>query len=381
MKMKTVWLLSFGVAGLLACSDAVTTSDEEVDAVAEVTTGEVEAPQDTVPGVPDGDVEDLGFSDADSAKLDIEPSDLESPVESVRPRSEGCERASPSVTRCESFEIQCADGSPAIVDVAVFEPEPGLPRKGVVIFGSGGGGTGFYNFPLRKRLTDAGYTLLERRWLAAEGWFSGASEGPPQASCRLAALLRHYKRTLADELPLCATGNSGGSAELVYALTWHDAAQSLAFAMPTSGPFHRLDLFCQGQNDSAWVERADELRNLCSGCVGTGYQAGGGVITLLDASFDEAPCSNPGADGLGILRAASPDIGPSIPGLGSLPIHLKVGKLDEKAYAVFVAALAEELEKTRANVTLEFVDHVGHEMDQFEDGARMIADELLAHCK
>ncbi len=74
-------------------------------------------------------------------------------------------------------------------------------------------------------------------------------------------------------------------------------------------------------------------------------------------------------------------VGPSVPGLAGLPGHLKVGKLDEKAYAVFVAALEEELTNAQVSVTLEFVDDVGHEMDQFETGAKLIADELFEYCK
>jgi hypothetical protein len=298
-------------------------------------------------------------------------------------RAAPCVKAAASATRCESYEVTCGGAAPALVDVAVFEPAASVPRRGVILFGSGGGGTGFFNFPRRQELLQAGYVVLDRRWLAAEGWFDGATEGPPQAACRYAALARHFKRTLAPALPLCATGNSGGSAELVYALAWRDLGPSLAFALPTSGPFHRLDLMCQGQGDAAWVAEADALRaQLCPGCVGRGYQAGGGILSLLDASFGAgAPCSAPGPGDLARLRAASPIGGSSLAALRAPPIHFLVGQLDENAFAAFVGALHGELLAAGADASLAFLPDVGHELDQFPAGAERVRDELLAHCR
>jgi len=91
--------------------------------------------------------------------------------ESVVLRAQPCEKQPASATKCESFEVTCGGADPAIVDLVYFEPS-GVPSKGAIIFGSGGDGTGFYNFTQRKALTDAGFTVLDRRWPA--GWFTGA---------------------------------------------------------------------------------------------------------------------------------------------------------------------------------------------------------------
>lgn len=371
MSTSKVWSLSLGMVGVaslvVACSS--TEGGPSVAPVESVPAPTASAPAPTASAPtssPEGGADDGGRA------FD----------ESVRVRTEPCEKAAPQATRCESYEIVCGGASPAVVDVAYFEPPAGVAKKGVVLFGSGGGGTGFYNFPARDALTGAGYTLVDRRWTADRGWFDGAKAGPQEAACRYAALARYVKRTHAPSVPLCATGNSGGSAELVYALAWNGLASSLAFAMPTSGPFHRLDLFCQGQTDSAWVTETSALWSACPGCVGKGTQAGGGVISLLDASFGGSPmCSSPGAAGLATLLAKSPVKGPDVPRMGRLPVHLKVGALDEAAYPIFSAALHRELGAAGVNVSYEVLAGVGHEMDKYDEGVKAIRDSLLTGCK
>jgi hypothetical protein len=153
--------------------------------------------------------------------------------------------------------------------------------------------------------------------------------------------------------------------------------------MPTSGPFHRLDLICQGQQDTAWIAAADALKaGYCPDCLGNRYQAGGGIITLIDASFGtDAHCSTPSNEGAVMLRNGSPDVGPSVPTLDATLVHLKVGKLDDGPFSFFVPALYEDLVDAGANVNLEFLDDVGHEMDQYEDGVTEIGDAILEHCR
>jgi hypothetical protein len=359
---------------LLACGDGATSAGSTADTAA---ADNADTPNDTSAADTSNDTSATDTSNDTSA---TDTSNDTSQAASVIHLDIDCERVGSAATRCDAYEVTCGGATPARVDVAVFEPP--TPSKGVVIFGSGGGGTGFYNYPGRRELLDAGYTILERRWLAAEGWFSGATEGPAQASCRFAALLAHLKTTLAPDIPLCATGNSGGSAELVYALTWHDAASSLAFAMPTSGPFHRLDLICQGALDPSWVTEADALReSLCPDCEGDGYQAGPGILRLIDASFGGPRCSAPTPSDLATLRAASPDIGPFADDLAALPVAFKVGKLDQNAFAAFVGALNRELAALGADVDLAFLSGVGHEMDKYELGVTALRDALLAHCR
>jgi hypothetical protein len=179
--------------------------------------------------------------------------------------------------------------------------------------------------------------------------------------------------------PLCATGNSGGSAELIYALTWADAGDVLTYALPTSGPFHRLDLARQGATDAAWpAQCAALLDEQCPDCAAQRCQVGGGIVALFDASFGATPrCSTPGNGGLAILSAASPVRGSSIPEI-AIAVDLLIGELDDGPFAPLVIALHDELLTAGVDVSLSFIADAGHEMDQFDPGRDAILAALRA---
>lgn len=301
--------------------------------------------------------------------------------ESVTLRAQPCEKSPASATKCESYEVECGGAPPAVVDVVYFDADPGVPKKGAVVFGSGGDGTGFYNFTQRKALTAAGFMVIDRRWPA--GWFTGATEGPQQAACRYAALIRYLRSTVAQNGQLlCATGNSGGSAELGYALTWQKAGASLDFAMPTSGPFHRLDYACQGDSDATWAAECAALKaSSCPDCASTGCQLGNGPASLIDTSFGgKTVCTAPGAGDLAILKAASPDLGPSAATLDGTRAHFLIGKLDPGAYEPLATSLVNEIVAKGGKAQMTYVDGAAHEMDMSVEGATAILNTLLAEC-
>ncbi len=291
-----------------------------------------------------------------------------------------CEKSPGAATRCERHEVTCEGLAPAIVELAIYEAAGGVPSKGTILFGSGGEGTGFYNFTQAKALLSVGYTIVDRRWPA--GWFTGATDGPQQAACRLGALIRHLRADPPASGPLCATGNSGGSAELGFALTWQGAGPSLDFAMPTSGPFHRLDLACQGESDPDWPAACEALHLAnCPDCASMSCQLGNGPRALMDRSFAETPrCSAPGPGDLELLAERSPALGPDIAGLGALPIHFLIGKDDPGAYEPLATALHDALADADAVVDIDFITGAPHEMDSVPAGGEAIRDALLARC-
>ena len=299
--------------------------------------------------------------------------------ESVTLRTQPCEKQPAGASKCESFEVVCDGADPAIVDMIYFEPTGGA-TKGAILFGSGGDGTGYYNFTQRKALNDAGFTVLDRRWPA--GWFTGAKDGPQQAACRYAALVQYIKKNVVKDKLLCATGNSGGSAELGYALTWQGAGQVLDFAMPTSGPFHRLDYACNGDLDAMWTAECTALKaSTCPDCASTGCQLGNGPRALIDNSFGGATrCSAPMGTDLNLLKLLSPEFGPNASTLDGAAVHFLVGKLDPGAYEPLVTSLYNSLKATGNNVKLTYVAGAAHEMDQSVEGATAIRDTLLAEC-
>ncbi len=152
------------------------------------------------------------------------------------------------------------------VQLRITQPAPEVPLRGTVVLGSGGSGAGFYAGPppvqaLVKELSDMGFLVVDRNWIG--GWPTMEGGLKPEAA-RYATLLRWVHDSLHKGGRFVATGNSGGSAEIGYALTTYGLADILDTAIPTSGPpVARLDYTCTAEASPAWSE-------LCSSIVPTG---------------------------------------------------------------------------------------------------------------
>lgn len=259
--------------------------------------------------------DDAGESDADrdgGAVVELPPLGevrvLETPCPRRSQLSEG--------QRCEHVEVDCQ----AVADIPTIRAElrisdPSGSPRGTIWLGSGARGGSFYaddgpSGDLVRGLVAEGYRVVERGWDASEhpgGWFT-ATDGVRSASCRSATLIAHvHARHRAEGTPLCASGNSGGSVELAYAMSAWRADRFLTLAAPTSGPVHRLDLGCAGSSDATWLRECGELatRHALLGppagsCVFTGPER------FVDESFGGATtCSAPAGGDLPILQADS----------------------------------------------------------------------------
>lgn len=379
--VRSTWVLGFS-ALLVACpgdsgSGSVSTGASTADTgTTTTTTGTPTTGTTGDPGVTTttGDPGTSTGSTSTGSTSTGEPAD-----ESVTLLDAPCEKSPGAANRCERYEVVCEGLAPAIVELAIYEPM-GAASKGTILFGSGGDGTGFYNFTEAKAMLAAGYTLVERRW--PDGWFTGGTDGPQQAACRLGALIRHLRADPPASGPLCATGNSGGSAELGFALTWQNAGPSLDFVMPTSGPFHRLDLACQGESDATWPADCDALRQAtCPDCASKSCQLANGPRSLMDLAFAGTPrCSAPGPGDLALLAERSPELGPDVASLGDLPIHIMIGKDDPGAYEPLATALHDALKAGGAVVDIDYITGAPHEMDSVPAGGVAIREALLARC-
>lgn len=165
----------------------------------------------------------------------------------------GCPSGTGSLadTTCMRLEVRCGHlGLPPIgVEVRISEPPAGVPLRGTVVFGTGAGGDSFYaehhggsGRPLLEDLQALGFRVVDRRW--EKPWF-GDGGGMLRQSCRYATLLDWVYRNVHTAGAFCATGNSGGSGEIGYALTTWGLDAVLDVAVPTSGPpMARLDYMC-----------------------------------------------------------------------------------------------------------------------------------------
>lgn len=173
----------------------------------------------------------------------------------VRDLPEACAAGGLAGTACRRLEVGCPDLKPLEVQIRITEPAAGVPPRGTVVMGSGGGGGTFYAVSpdvqgLVKDIAAMGFRVVDRSW---KGGWTTHEGGLKKESCRYATLLTWVHDNLHKGGKFVATGNSGGSAEIGYALTtWH-RCDILDLAIPTSGPpVAHLDYACVKQASPEW---------------------------------------------------------------------------------------------------------------------------------
>ncbi|MFQ5506506.1 MAG: hypothetical protein ACE5F1_17185 [Planctomycetota bacterium] len=160
-------------------------------------------------------------------------------------------------TTCKVLRVDCT-GIPSIeVDLRITEPDPKLTLRGTVVFGVGGGGQGFYGdriggLSLLQDLSSKGFRIVDRSWKSS--WF-GSGVSVKKQSCRYATLVTWIHKNVHTKGAFCATGNSGGSAELAYGLTTWGLGDILDVAVPSGGPpMSRLDFACLRPTPAEWAK-------------------------------------------------------------------------------------------------------------------------------
>ena len=184
---------------------------------------------------------------------------------------------------CYTLDVAC----PEVVEDVRVELRVGDPvttERGTILFTTGGGGGGLWKrfgpdaARVLGELRNTGFQTVQLSW--PTGWLVGSAgqlEGHARLACRPATVARWVLDTIhapavpaaskagvvaaapAKAGPLCATGNSGGSAQISYMLTDYGLAEDLAAVVPTGGPpMGRIDLGCL-QTDPAdaalWYSR------------------------------------------------------------------------------------------------------------------------------
>jgi hypothetical protein len=204
-------------------------------------------------------------------------------------------------TACRQLQVTCPGLKPIAVQIRITEPAAGIPFRGTVVLGSGAGGSGFYvpggdRQAFLTSLTALGFRVVDRAWTGTgtRGWTTSEA-GLKKEACRYATLLTWIHDHIHTGGKFVATGNSGGSAEIGYALTSWGRAAILDLAIPTSGPpTARLDYACVKQATLQWaslcasIVPANTMQCSKQACIlGPGALGPGGVCT--QASLQPTP--------------------------------------------------------------------------------------------
>jgi hypothetical protein len=168
--------------------------------------------------------------------------------------------------------FQLAVSCPGVSDFSAYLKVnlPSGAPVGTVLFGVGTGGSGLYDDPTASgydfggqvvsSLLASGYNTVQVSFGAPfdnmttpHGWLTGPG-GVRRLACRYATVadwVFNHPSTInagvsaGTSAPMCATGNSGGSAAIAYAVYEYGLDTEFAMIEPTSGPvMTRIDLGC-----------------------------------------------------------------------------------------------------------------------------------------
>jgi hypothetical protein len=183
------------------------------------------------------------------------------------PQPNSCPSGGLSGGTCFQLAISCPGVADFSAYLKVYTPT-GTP-VGTVLFGVGTGGSGLYEDPNTGyaygsttigSVLNAGYNTVQVSFGAPfdqgttpRGWLTGPG-GVRRLACRYATVadwVYHNPAIINPNVasttstPMCATGNSGGSAAIVYAAYNYGLGSELAMIEPTSGPVtSRIDQGC-----------------------------------------------------------------------------------------------------------------------------------------
>jgi hypothetical protein len=186
-------------------------------------------------------------------------------------------------------------------------------------------------------LLEEGYQTLEYKWIQDGGWLESKSNGGDPsdqtawmglkaAACRQDNLMRrlraqHHPDPTGNTFPYCATGQSGGAAQLAYALTYHDAEAYLDSVVLTSGPvFADIEFGCKEVDDCS-------VPGAHPGCYGTEQEClidqayGNEELDCRAITMSVGPCEDLDDDPDWLEQADRDGLVPDMPDPAEMPDH------------------------------------------------------------
>jgi len=197
---------------------------------------------------------------------------------------------------CFQISVECPNlGQAEHAVLKIGAPSSRREYKGMVLFMTGLGGTGFWErfgstaSRTLSKLRASGYRTVQLKW--ERGWLyaaPGRREGQAALACR-PATVAHWLLERYDAGPnaaFCASGSSAGASQIAYMMGDYGLADRLDAVVMTGGPpFARLDWGClRGDPEHAAFSFSANQRRFIDG--GFGYSRDvEGPCTRGDAAF------------------------------------------------------------------------------------------------
>ncbi len=288
-------------------------------------------------------------------------------------------------TRCLLATVAAC---PGVADMTAYLKisEPNGNPAGTIVLGGGGGGGGFYEQAFAvadagaviiNTLLAAGYRVVQRAWTTQpNGWLTGPG-GASRLACRYATLVDGVYQTYHTGGGYCLHGNSGGAAEVGFALAHYGLGREVDFALPSSGPpFGRVDYGCLGTALPAWAALCPMLRS-CNGgsCAYTGPPQG-----LIDQTYGQnvSDCQNRNAQNASVWYDDSVQSSFAIYDYPQTVVHFLFGAEDCSEAVPLGRVYADAITTAKA---FAIVPNAQHDLPNWPSGAQAVVSELTANCQ
>jgi len=319
---------------------------------------------------------------------------------------------------CYQLALEC----PGVADMSAYLKvnTPAAQPSGTVLLGVGTGGAGLYDDPTASGYTygqDTVLTLLTSGYNTVQvsfgapfdngtqpnGWLTGTG-GVRRVACRYATVadwvfnnptvINPNNVSATTSAPMCATGNSGGSAAIAYAAYEYglSANSELAMVELTSGPvMTRVDQGCSPCSASVTGPVCAGSTNVATMC----YEAADAAVideaytTNISANPPAGPCTdalngNPQADASALFLSDSILYAP-----GEAPVGLPntiVNQLfgdEDTSNAVpegMVWDISFSPSSSSPNPRVSCLANVQHDIPSFSTGAAQVASDIVSLC-
>jgi hypothetical protein len=280
-------------------------------------------------------------------------------------------------TFCYDIEVACPGILlPAKATLRVAS-DPLVASRGTILLTSGSQGKGFYGDEAAEAprimadMHAAGFTTVELKWI--DSWLVGSSpsEGQALLACRPATVARWVYDNLhaiGAGTAFCATGNSGGAAQIMYSVTHYGLDSLYSLVVPTGGPpMSRIDWGClpgTGPDPDAEYEPSG------AGTIdlGYGFPEGAGPCSLMDPSY------------VTIFQGASEAFGVHDYFFPNTLVWLVLGELDVGATAQATILLDRLTQEQSPLVQQSIAPNTPHNVPSTVAGANLVRDILLGDC-
>jgi hypothetical protein len=319
-----------------------------------------------------------------TATVSVVPADPLGTVNNVKTIT--CPGGGLSGATCQQMAIACEGVSNWNAYVKINRPSG--TSKGVVMYGIGTGGSGLYDTEFTygqtavQNVLDAGFTTVQVSFgapfttNAPNGWLTGPG-GVRRLACRYATLAQWVDTHVltSSTQPLCATGNSGGSSAVAYALSNYGLDKIFSMVEITSGPpMSRLDYGCLCQHGSASTTCG---QGDLSYCYGTGNAA------IVDPAYAQPICTN-AVNGHPSPIAGALFLSDSIDGPGATTafpktyVNVLYGGLDNSAAVPLSLQWYDQVSTSKSQ---SCVADAPHPMANAKDAANQIANDITTLCR